>query len=145
MSMLLMNAIGFTLRRAPMAGQLRMAGQLPMGGQLRMMCSGAASKKGFWVGNFTPKPDADMEEFATGYRAPMIASLEPFGGKLVMAVPKPATAYYSGDAGFFNWIAEFPSVQAAQDWHESDAYKALIPCRDKHITANYLIAEGTGA
>ena len=116
-------------------------------GQLRA-CSGAAAatKKAFWVGNFTPKPEADMDEFQAGYRAPMIDSLEPFGGKLVMAAPKPATVCYHGDhAGAFSWVVEFPSVQAAQDWYKSDAYQALMPCRDKHITANYVIAEGTGA
>ena len=104
-----------------------------------------------------------MEDFATNYRAPMIASLGPFGGRLVMAVPKPAAAVYHGEvrekslpclghsrpcvllccrfdelcerswqAGFFNWIAEFPSVQQAHDWHESDAYKAILECRDKN-------------
>ena len=112
----------------------------PAFGQLRMMSD--AAKKGYWVGNFTPLPNADMDEFASGYRAPMIESLGPFGGKLLMVAPKPATVYYAGDAGAVNWIAEFPSVQAAQDWHESDAYKAIIPCRDKHITASYVIAEG---
>ena len=67
----------------------------PLAGQLRA-CS-TAPKKGFWVGNFTPKEGADMEVFATNYRAPMIASLGPFGGKLTMAVPKPATAVYHGE------------------------------------------------
>ena len=128
------TALGFTARRALTVPRT------PAAGQLRMMSD--AAKKGYWVGNFTPLPDADMDEFASGYRAPMIESLGPFGGKLLMVAPKPATVYYAGDAGAVNWIAEFPSVQAAQDWHESDAYKAIIPCRDKHITASYVIAEG---
>ena len=131
------TALGFTARRTLTVPRTPALGQL---GKLRMMSE--AAKKGYWVGNFTPLPNADMDEFASGYRAPMIESLGPFGGKLLMVAPKPATVYYAGDAGAVNWIAEFPSVQAAQDWHESDAYKAIIPCRDKHITASYVIAEG---
>ena len=82
-----------------------------------------------------------MDEFASGYRAPMIALS--------------ALRWQASDGGTETrhgllrrrrrrgqLIAEFPSVQAAQDWHESDAYKAIIPCRDKHITASYVIAEG---
>ena len=134
------TALGFTARRTLTVPRTPALGQL---GKLRMMSE--AAKKGYWVGNFTPKEGADMDDFAANYRAPMVASLESFGGKLVMAVPKPATAYYHGDAGAVNWIAEFPSVQHAQEWHDSDAYQSLSTCRDKHITANYVIAEGTGA
>ena len=132
------SALGFTARRT--LSVPRAPAIAPAFGQLRMMSD--AAKKGYWVGNFTPLPNADMDEFASGYRAPMIESLGAYGGKLLMVAPKPATVYYAGDAGAVNWIAEFPSVQAAQDWHESDAYKAIIPCRDKHITASYVIAEG---
>ena len=104
-----------------------------------------STKPGFWVGNFTPKEGADMEDFATNYRQPMIASLEPFGGKLRMVAPKPDTVYHHGDAGAVNWIAEFPSVEQAQQWHDSPAYQDVIPCREKHITCSFVIAEGTGA
>ena len=41
-------------------------------------------KKGFWTGNFTFKPDADKEYFVANYRTPMIASMAPFGGKILM-------------------------------------------------------------
>ena len=58
----------------------------------------------------------------------MIESLKPFGGKLVMVAPKPATVHYHGDAGAVSWIAEFPSVQHAQDWHDS-ATPRLACCR----------------
>jgi uncharacterized protein (DUF1330 family) len=109
-----------------------------------MSMSMSTTKKGFWAGNFTPRADADMDDFAANYRMPMIASLEQFGGKLLMVAPKPACVYHHGD-GAVNFIAEFPSVQNAKDWHESKAYQSLIPCRDRHITANYVIAEGTGA
>ena len=45
---------------------------------------GEEVKKGFWTGNFTFKPDADKEYFVANYRTPMIASMAPFGGKILM-------------------------------------------------------------
>ena len=54
------SALGFTARRTltvPRAPAIA-----PAVGQLRMMSE--AAKKGYWVGNFTPLPDADMDEFA---------------------------------------------------------------------------------
>ena len=110
--------------------------------QLRAFSS---SKKGYWLGNFTPKDGADMDEFAVKYTAPMIASFEPFGGKMVVVAPKASTAYYHGALGAVNWVAEFPTVAAAQDWHASKAYQDLIPYRDEMIDASYIITEGTGA
>ena len=59
-----------------------------------------AAKKGYWVGNFTPLPNADMDEFASGYRAPMIESLGPFGGKLLMVAH--VLPYFPE----FRWILE---------------------------------------
>ena len=64
------SALGFTARRTLTVPRTPALGQL---GKLRMMSE--AAKKGYWVGNFTPLPDADMDEFASGYRAPMIASI----------------------------------------------------------------------
>ena len=130
--------MGSNLRRAGAAHASPMRSAM---GQLRM-CS---TKPGYWAGNFTPKAGLDMDKFAANYRSPMIESLKPFGGKLVMVAPKPATVYYHGDAGAVNWIAEFPSVQHAQAWHDSEAYQKLIPYRDSAITASFVIAEGTGA
>ena len=89
------SALGFAARRT--LSVPRAPAIAPAVGQLRMMSD--AAKKGYWVGNFTPLPNADMDEFASGYRAPMIESLGPFGGKLLMVAPKPATVYYAGDAG----------------------------------------------
>lgn len=70
------SALGFAARRT--LSVPRAPAIAPAVGQLRMMSD--AAKKGYWVGNFTPLPNADMDEFASGYRAPMIESLGPFGG-----------------------------------------------------------------
>ena len=64
------SALGFTARRT--LSVPRAPAIAPAVGQLRMMSD--AAKKGYWVGNFTPLPNANLDEFASGYRATLRVS-----------------------------------------------------------------------
>jgi uncharacterized protein (DUF1330 family) len=76
----------------------------------------------------------------TEYASKVMATVQPFGGRLVAAndvdaregsPPYPRTV-----------IGEFPTLAAAQAWYESDAYQAVLPLRTASTTGTLFIVEG---
>ncbi|MCA8950201.1 MAG: DUF1330 domain-containing protein, partial [Planctomycetes bacterium] len=39
-------------------------------------------------------------------------------------------------------IVEFPSMQAAKTWYDSDEYQAILPYRTANSTGNFVWLEG---
>lgn len=78
------------------------------------------------------------------YAAHTESTLEPFGGQFV--VRGGASTVLEGD-----WkpsrlvVIEFPSAQAAKDWYESDAYRAIMSIRQEAASASLVLVEGYGA
>lgn len=85
------------------------------------------------------------------YVAGLPGTLAPLGGKLVMrGYPggKPGPCLYTNsDAELFTVavVIEFPSYAAADEWHHSEAYQAILPKRVDNSTGPLVIAGSTGA
>ena len=78
----------------------------------------------YLVGHITVK---DPDKWAE-YRSKVPATLVPWGAELAFRGRKAAALV--GDTSFGDIVViRFPSVQAANDWHASPAYQALIPLR----------------
>lgn len=82
----------------------------------------------------------DPDTFKT-YGAQAPATLEPFGGKLL--VRGGALSKLEGDWPHDTVIViEFPSRDAAEGWYDSEAYTAIRPLRNKSATSNFVIVDG---
>ncbi|MGR7921381.1 DUF1330 domain-containing protein [Zobellella denitrificans] len=68
------------------------------------------------------------------------ATLAPFSGKyLVHGGPYvPLEGAWSGDLV----VIEFPSMEQARGWYESDAYGAIRPLRTRHTLGEVLLVQG---
>ena len=82
----------------------------------------------------------DQEAYAE-YRAGVLDSLVPFGGRFL--VRGGTWEPLEGD-----WqpgrlvVLEFPSVEQARAWYESDAYRALRDLRRRISRGNLVLVEG---
>ncbi len=67
-------------------------------------------------------------------------SMERAGGRVVAGTARRATI--AGDRTPANLvIVEFPSYEAALEWHESSEYQSIIPTRERAATSNTFIVE----
>ncbi|HYF58080.1 MAG TPA: DUF1330 domain-containing protein [Burkholderiaceae bacterium] len=62
------------------------------------------------------------------YRSRVPATLEPWGGR-VLARGRRAAAFDGDEPHADVVVLEFPDLAAATGWHESPAYRALVPLR----------------
>jgi len=82
----------------------------------------------------------DQAKFDT-YRAGVVATLEPFGGKFVVRGGR--LTIVEGE-----WphprlvVIEFPSREAAEGWYRSPAYQKLLPLRLGSAAGNFVIVDG---
>ena len=82
----------------------------------------------------------DPEEYEA-YRQGVPASLEPYGGRFV--VRGGAFEVLEGD-----WtptrlvVLEFPSVERARAWYESEEYAPLLALRQRVATSRAMVVEG---
>jgi len=76
-----------------------------------------------------PNP-ADADGYAKDYAAFVPASFQPFSGHYIVRGGKKVV--FNGNPPNVVVIA-FDSLEKAQAWRDSAAYKALIPARDKAI------------
>ena len=83
----------------------------------------------------------DREAYAE-YGRRFNATLEPFGGKILVA-GGPCEAIEGEWLPKRLVILEFPSMQHARDWHASPAYQAIIPIRHKNAITHFVtLADG---
>jgi uncharacterized protein (DUF1330 family) len=76
------------------------------------------------IGHITVKDAAKWDE----YRAQVPATLAPWGAELVLRGKRAAT--FAGTHAHDDVVViRFPSREAADSWHFSAAYQALIPLR----------------
>jgi uncharacterized protein (DUF1330 family) len=75
------------------------------------------------------------------YRRLVPATLEPYGGRFIVRGGKAETLEGS-------WVPnrivvlEFPTVEHARAWHESDEYREARELRQRLSTGNLLLVEG---
>jgi uncharacterized protein (DUF1330 family) len=70
------------------------------------------------------------------------ATMDPHGGRFIVhgaqvevrEGPWPGTVV----------VIEFPDVEAARAWYDSDAYQAILPLRTDHIDGSTIIVDGVG-
>jgi uncharacterized protein (DUF1330 family) len=67
-------------------------------------------------------------------------TLAPFSGKFrIHGGPyRPLEGAWSGDLV----VIEFPSMEHAKSWYESDAYQAIRPLRTEHTEGTVLLVQG---
>lgn len=81
-------------------------------------------KPAYVIGHITVKDAAKWDE----YRARVPATLSPWGAELVLRGKRAAT--FAGDHPHDDVVViRFPDLDAANGWHGSAAYQALIPLR----------------
>jgi uncharacterized protein (DUF1330 family) len=78
-------------------------------------------------------PDAYTE-----YTRGVPATLAPYGGRFI--VRGGALAVVEGDwPAVRTVILTFPSVEQAQQWYESAAYRAILPLREQHARTHFVV------
>ncbi|MCX5584358.1 DUF1330 domain-containing protein [Streptomyces erythrochromogenes] len=88
------------------------------------------------------RPETMNEDVLT-YIETMQSTLDPFGGRFlvhgkeveVLEGPFPGTVVVIG----------FPDIERARAWYASDAYRAILPLRTKHIPGEVILVEGVPA
>ena len=90
-----------------------------------------------WViGHVTVK---DVQKWAQ-YRAQVPATLTPWGAELVFRGER--RAVLGGEHRHTDTVAlKFPSTEAANGWHASPAYQALIPLRHEAAEVDLIVFE----
>ncbi len=80
----------------------------------------------FVIGHLTVKDPRKWAE----YRAKVPATLEPFGGEVLLRGRR--LAVLAGEHEHTDAVTiRFPDAAAAQGWYDSPAYQALIPLRNE--------------
>lgn len=65
-------------------------------------------------------------------------SLKPFGGRYIIRGPVHSVAEGSSAPARLA-VVEFPSVNAAKQWHESEAYRPGRKIREESATTHWLV------
>ena len=82
------------------------------------------------------------EEMFAAYRKGVIATLQEFGGRLIVRGGQ--LTVVEGE-----WphprlvVIEFPSREAAEGWYRSPAYQELLPLRLSSSVGNFVIVDGS--
>ena len=82
----------------------------------------------------------DMDVFTKEYAPKLPATLQPYGGRFLVAGGK-LTAV-EGDVPQRFVIIAFDSVEKARAWYDSPAYQELVPVRQRASKTTLFIAEG---
>ncbi|HLN08504.1 MAG TPA: DUF1330 domain-containing protein [Xanthobacteraceae bacterium] len=82
----------------------------------------------------------DMDTFTKEYGPKVPATLQPYGGRVIVRSTK-LTAL-EGDAPPRFVIIAFESLDKARSWYDSPAYQQLVPIRQKASKSTLFIAEG---
>jgi len=86
----------------------------------------------------------DHERFANEYVAPIGATLAPYGARVLAASDEAKILEGTVPPGR-TVIIEFPDLERARKWYESDAYAPLITLRKSLATTSIVILPGVVA
>jgi uncharacterized protein (DUF1330 family) len=89
---------------------------------------------------------AQSDAYANDYSRHVLPTLAPYGGEVL--VRGGTRLQLEGEdashhAGLRTVILEFPSLQQAHDWHQSDAYARLRTIRQQYSSGRLFIVEGS--
>lgn len=87
--------------------------------------------------------DVDVKDAKAfeAYKQPTAASIAQYGGRFIVR-----TSEYDVLEG--NWrptrlvVLEFPRIEAAKRWYESEEYRKLKPIRLQHAVTNMILVDG---
>ena len=85
--------------------------------------------------------DIHDEEMFARYRAKVIPTLEPFGGRFLARGGK-LTIVEGAWPHQRTVILEFPSREKAEAWYRSPAYQDILPLRLKATRCDFVILDG---
>lgn len=84
----------------------------------------------------TPQINEDVLEYIETIQD----TLDPFDGRFL--VHGATVEVREGDWPGTVVVIEFPDIDAARRWYDSDAYQAIVPLRTDHIEGEALLVEG---
>jgi uncharacterized protein (DUF1330 family) len=102
----------------------------------------ATTPRAYYVAEYELRDPEGIRPYSAG----VAATFEPFGGRYIVRGGR--IAALEGPApGARTVIIEFPSMDRARAWYDSDAYRALMPVRQRSGISRTYIIEGstTGA
>jgi len=104
-----------------------------------LRAQGAAAARGpaFYISEF----QVTDPEGIRPYSARVASTFEPFGGRFIVRGGKVASLEGDPPHGRFVVIA-FDSLEKAQAWYDSPAYRELRPIRHRSATSRVFILEG---
>lgn len=82
----------------------------------------------------TPHPEIDL------YLDQVSATLDPFGGRFL--VHDTVLDVVEGEWPGFLVVIEFPDMDAAHGWYDSEAYRRILPFRTDHIECDVVFTPG---
>jgi uncharacterized protein (DUF1330 family) len=109
-----------------------------------LLAPGSPTEGGAIAGYVIAEIEIEDAERYEDYKRLVPATLEAFGGRFVVRGGK--TEVLEGD-----WtpgrlvVLEFPSVEEARAWYESDEYREAKLVRQRYSTATLLLVEGVPA
>jgi uncharacterized protein (DUF1330 family) len=92
---------------------------------------------GYVIADIEVKDPVEYED----YRALVPATLEPFGGRFIVRGGAAETLEGSWNPRRIV-ILEFPSVERARAWYESDGYREAMALRQRTSDGSLLLVEG---
>jgi len=83
----------------------------------------------------------DLNEEIVVYLRKIDASLEPFEGRFLVhgAIPEVIEEPFPGSIV----VIEFPNIERARAWYESDAYQEILPLRTENSDSVAIVIDGT--
>lgn len=109
----------------------------PSAAQEKQAIALATSPKAYYVAEFELKDPEGIKP----YSANVTATFAPFGGKYIVRGGK-VIALEGEGPGSRTVVIEFPSLERAQAWYDSAAYRDLRPIRQKSGISRTYIIEG---
>lgn len=97
----------------------------------------AATPRAYYVAEFELRDPEGIKPYSAG----VAGTFEPFGGRYVVRGGRIA-ALEGPPPGSRTVIIEFPSMEQARAWYDSDAYRNLRPVRQRSGISRTYIIEG---
>ncbi|TDC88086.1 DUF1330 domain-containing protein [Actinomadura sp. 7K507] len=85
-----------------------------------------------------PQPPLHDDVFT--YMERIQATMDPFGGRFLVHGTDPEVIEGPLEGGYV--LIEFPDMDNARAWYESDAYQAILPMRTDHMEGTAVLLQG---
>ncbi|MFG2090483.1 MULTISPECIES: DUF1330 domain-containing protein [unclassified Spirillospora] len=86
------------------------------------------------------RPPAPLHDDVFIYMERIQASLDPFGGRFLVHGSDPEVMEGPVDGSYV--LVEFPDIDKARAWYESDAYQAILPMRTDNMEGTAVLLHG---